>query len=604
MQVNELSQGIHFEGIVSVKRTFLWGERKLVVYSDRLELSQVDRPNGHLTVIRVENLSLAPIINHHASYEFTVFASQGGYLQRVRMRTLQQSGIERVYQAIEKVKGLHVEQQRLSNADLKRARSGKGDKRDAASPITDRPRLDTAGAPHRNTHHTPPSAFDNPHMSVNVFVAGLVLWSVWLAPLLDSWLMTISIVTAVGVCIGFGLNFYKIEVPSIHLILAYTNEPAPLQASRKESSASSLASDAAAFAVLERSRSYIEKKDFHVNSIEELEVRSNSCRSSINEDGYSTPVPGSPEHGGSVNILFSESSKYLSSFASDLDYSTCYSIMFSMGETIIQLLQSQPSSVAPPTGLRLVAPFCVNRKIAIFPDDLECTKNEWSVIRDKGGLKVVTSKLCGAMTRWPVISSTGTIKAPVEAVYRSVSNPEIFKRVDEFGGDMRIVDYVELAAAVRDSPSIVDEVGSPTAASEDAKSVLVPNTCPFLVKYQEMKSVWPVQPRDYLAGQSGFDVSLDERVVGKFLLAKSLDPNPKDPYPTGHEGFVRGSLTASAFLIIENTHNPKHADLWTFLHCDMKGSLSGNGKIADFITQSQMPKFFNKLETVSIEISS
>jgi len=131
--------------------------------------------------------------------------------------------------------------------------------------------------------------------------------------------------------------------------------------------------------------------------------------------------------------------------------------------------------------------------------------------------------------------------------------------------------------------------------------MLQPSSAPLFLKYQEMKSVWPVQPRDYLAGQSGFDVHLADGRKGKMLISKSIDPSPRDPYPAGHEGFVRGSLTASAFLIIENKEDPGHSDVWTFLHCDMKGNLSGNGKIADFITQSQMPKFFAKLESVSVE---
>jgi hypothetical protein len=113
-----------------------------------------------------------------------------------------------------------------------------------------------------------------------------------------------------------------------------------------------------------------------------------------------------------------------------------------------------------------------------------------------------------------------------------------------------------------------------------------------------MKSVWPVQPRDYLAVQSGFNVTTGLR-KGKLLLAKSADPHPKDPYGDGHDGFVRGALTASAFLLLENAEDETATDVWTFLHCDMKGNLSGNGKIAEFITQSQMPKFLAKLETVA-----
>jgi hypothetical protein len=80
-----------------------------------------------------------------------------------------------------------------------------------------------------------------------------------------------------------------------------------------------------------------------------------------------------------------------------------------------------------------------------------------------------------------------------------------------------------------------------------------------------------------------------------------VDPYSGDPFPAGQEGYVRGALTASSFLILENKQNKHYSDVWTFLHCDMKGNLSGNGKIADFITQSQMPKFFEKLESVTIQ---
>jgi hypothetical protein len=219
------------------------------------------------------------------------------------------------------------------------------------------------------------------------------------------------------------------------------------------------------------------------------------------------------------------------------------------------------------------------------------------------------------MSRWPVISSFGTIKADINAVYLAVACPDVYKKVDEFVGDYRIIDYRELVG----SPSETnDGSGLETSSSADgdntsshgstpgkppsgSREMLRAESAPFLTKYQEMKSVWPVQPRDYFAGQTGFDITVADGRRGKFLISKSVDPSPRDPFPSGHDGFVRGCLTASAFMIIENAQDSAHSDVWTFLHCDMKGNLSGNGKIADFITQSQMPKFFTKLETISIE---
>ena len=564
MVAPESSSGVHFEGMVSVKRTFLWAERKLVVFDDRIELSQVEKAHSNKIVILIQNLSLAPIIQHHTAFEFTVFASQRGYMQRVRIRTPRLVDTEHIYDVIEKIKDVYVGQQRSINADIKRTRSSKIMELSAVGECVDQPVL---------------IELDNPRMSVNVILAVLVLLAAWLAPLLNSWLLTISVIVVVGTSFAAVLSFLGIAPPSIQIMLVFTPPIAPPS--------------------MQRSKSYLYSKDFKVRSLDEVEsVHSHSARSSIHEDGYATPAPGSPDRAG-VRVLFSESSKYLSSLAADLDYRTCYSFMLSISETVLLLLHSQPVGIGPPGGLVFVSKA---DRISVVADDLDCTRSEWNVIRNKGGMMVLTSKLATGMTRWPVICSRGTIKASVDSVYTSVSNSEIFRSVDEFGGDYRIVDYIELtASASGEEDDQVFENSSLRSGSDS--TMLVPETCPFLIKYQEMKSVWPVQARDYLVGQCGFAVEAG-RLRGKFLISKSVDPNPKDPFGDCHEGFVRGSLTASCFLILENAENPKHSDVWTFLHCDMKGSLSGNGKIADFITQSQMPKFFQKLESVSISLES
>ena len=291
--------------------------------------------------------------------------------------------------------------------------------------------------------------------------------------------------------------------------------------------------------------------------------------------------------------MFSESSKFLSQFAFVSDYNTCYDIFYHVAECIIQILQTQPHGIGPPKRLCLVTPEGVKTpsKLLVIADDIECVQSEWNVMRNRSGLRVLTTKLSPSMTRWPLLSSVGTIKAGIEAIYRSIARADVFKKVDEFCGDSKVINYVELATEK-----------SSTVFEESGRNILLPSAAPLFIKYQEMKSVWPVQPRDYLAGQTGFDLVVeDDGRRGKFLISKSIDPHPQDPYPAGHEGFVRGALTASAFLIIENADCNQHSDVWTFLHCDMKGSLSGNGKIADFILQNQMPKFFAKLETVAIE---
>jgi hypothetical protein len=247
----------------------------------------------------------------------------------------------------------------------------------------------------------------------------------------------------------------------------------------------------------------------------------------------------------------------------------------------------------------------VAEKITVVPDDLEQTRAEWNLIRNKNSLRVLTSKLSSSMKRWPIISAVTTVNASMENVYRSAADELKMKKIDDFLGIGQVIVYTELLSVATDdgTPSISEarDQGSGDSSEETPiVTLLNPERCPILIKYQQMKSVWPVQPRDYLAIQTGFDVATSDGRKGKFFISKSVDPHPKDPHGDGLDGFIRGSLTASAFLLVENAEKPDCAtDLWSFLHCDMRGNLSGVGKIADFITQSQMPKFISRLEAVS-----
>ena len=557
---------IYYEGVVSVKRTFLWADRKLVIYSDRIELTHVDRPHTRKTVVEAANLTLAPVVRHHSVFEFTIFASQGGYIQRIRVRISDPVELDQVYLFLEKVKNSHVTRQRSFNANLKRSMSMKG-------------HVNFDHPPHTSTSSLFELSPANPHMQINPVFAFLILFSAWIAPALNSWLLTISIVVSLGIAIAILISYYELTPPSIHIVLVW-HQPLGRKNSLADSvhdhppRKSSLASSLAESSPVRRSRSYIERQDFNVHSLDEVEGRSSSGRSSIHEEGS--------------HILLSDSSKYLSRVASDLDYHTAYCVMRAAASAILTLLETQPEGLGPPANLLFLVPPKTESGeafIPVVPDNLDCTRDEWAVIRNKNGIRILTSKLGPTMTRWPVVSAAGVVRASVDTVYRCVSTPEIFSNVDEFGGEFSVVDYAELAEAGGDHEALLD-----------------PLTAPFMIKYQEMKSVWPVQPRDYLAGLSGFAVHDGQGRKGKMLLSKSLDPHPKDPFIQGHEGFVRGSLTGSAFLILKNETNGDYSDVWTFLHCDMKGNLSGNGKIADFITQNQMPKFFAKLESVCAEM--
>jgi len=650
----ESDKTIQYDGLVSIKKTFLWAERRMLVYGDRLEFLQFDRPQGAKIVISVSHISLSPIIRHHGSFEFTIFANEAGYLQRIRLRTPHLTETERLHALVTRVMNAYGPKSRMRP------------KIKLQTGIADAPQLNMAsdGSPTSSLEYPSSSIMgpfngmsglptylpanlshmyssDNPHLSMNIIVVGVVLISAAIAQQVNSWFLTTTIAILLGACVAFLLSFYSIDPPYIHVMISFSPsqyaQPVPITPSRPKqsetrfgfrrpdaaaprddsvSSASSVATPlptASDYTQPRRSNSYVQQpKNFHVN-LDEVEAQSNSGRSSINEQDES----GGRAPPGESPILFSESSKYVSQFAAIQEYKTCYSIFYSMAESIIQILATQPKHIGPPLGIRVVVPRGVElvKKVNILPDDIECIRNEWNLILNKGGLKVLTTKLSASMSRWPVISSVGTIKADVNAVYLAVACPDIYKKVDEFVGDYRIMEYEELVGSPGETN---DGSGLETSSAEEAENNSISNTsldrpskssrdmlrsetAPFLTKYQEMKSVWPVQPRDYVAGQSGFDLTLSDGRRGKLLISKSVDPSPRDPFPTGHEGFVRGSLTASAFMIIENADDSKHSDVWTFLHCDMKGNLSGNGKIADFITQSQMPKFFAKLETISIE---
>ena len=209
---------------------------------------------------------------------------------------------------------------------------------------------------------------DNPHLSFNLLIAALMVIATVIAPILDSWVQTIGTVLLIGSVIGVTLNFFSINSPSLHFIITFTPSqyhlapfPSAGMAGREPHHGPSSTDPSGEYHPPQRSRSYIENSNFQV-TLEEVEANSNSWRSSINELGYSTPVPGSPEQplrtsaDGTISVLFSESSKFISHYAACLDYQTCYSILFSLSESIIRLLRSQPESVCPPSGITLVSP--------------------------------------------------------------------------------------------------------------------------------------------------------------------------------------------------------------------------------------------------------
>ena len=570
---------IHFDGTVSMKRTFLWSDRRLVVFSDRIEYSQPERPNLPKAAVKMNNITLSPIVRHHGHFEFTMFSSELGYLQRVRIRAHELAETERIHSIIQRVRMLSSSPtQPPSRYRLERQKS------EAKSFVRGSlPNSRDEVATGVDSSHYLMFPQTSPHVTLNIVIVFLVGLTTVIAPILNSLVLTMTIVLTMTLVAALVLNYYSIDIPSLHLII--TTSP----------------------------HFYQSPKPVSFPEVDDEQEETGSRSSSINELGYSTPIPGSPENrvrsssSAEISVLLSESSKFMSSFASMGDYRMCYSILWSMGETVIALLKNQPGTSGPPSDVHLVAPpgLNIDYTVKIVPDDAEFTKSEWTTIRNKGGLSVLTSKLSSSQTRWPVISAVSTVHAKLDDVYKAISVPEVFKKVDEFAGGYRIIEYTELAST-GGTEEISASTSSPSAKSKESTDeeitvdLLRPETAPLLFKYQEMKSVWPVQPRDYFAINSGFLVATDDGRRGKFYIAKSSDPHPKDPFSTGHEGYVRGSLTASCFLLLQNASNPETStDVWTFLHCDMKGNLSGNGKIADFITQSQMPKFFARLETVS-----
>ena len=618
---------IHFQGLISVKKTFLWADRQLVLFGDRIEVSIPDRLSSKIALDLVD-ISVSPIIRHHGSFEFTVFTSGAGYFHRLRLRMPQLLDCERLHGLILKVKGVYVEETRndrplgrplrlvkKSRASLATSDSvalegspGYANRSSGASPRRLLTRKGSVGYPCQMFHVY---SADNPHFSINLAVALLITLAALIAPLVRSFTTTMAVTVFAGLGLAFVINTYSIEVPHLHFIVtltpsahrrlpetAITDGFPDVSEQRRDSLVSSTMSVETRRPV--GSGSYIESPGLKLN-LDELEVQSVASVGEIER-----PVIANSD--GKIEVLFSKSSKFLSQFASKKQYLVCYSVMHSAAELVVKLLQSQPAGIAPPQGISLLVPGAVKLDLQamVVADDAAHTESQWSVIRSKNGLKVLTSKLGPSLARWPVISSVGTVKSDIASVYKTVAVPEVFKKVDEFAGDYRLVEYVEVAS-VTPSKGFSSERASSGSESSLASldKFLSPETAPVLIKYQEMKSVWPVKPRDYLAGQTGFDVVLegDSTRRGKLLIAKSVDPCYNDPFPAGHDGFVRGGLTASVFLILQNEADPKHSDVWTFLHCDLKGNLSGNGKIADFITQSQMPKFFAKLEAVASAVA-
>jgi hypothetical protein len=424
------------------------------------------------------------------------------------------------------------------------------------------------------------SGRNRPNFSVNVIMAGMVLVAAALAPILDSWLATIATTVSLGGAVSMLLSFYDIDVPWVHVVIT-TSSMLPVST----------------FPSRAPSYHYPDMDAVSVVSEKDEPEETESQKSSIHEPGYNVARDGVLKD-STFCVLFSESSRVLSEYAGTGDFTTCYLLMKAVSESIVQIWHSLPTAIGPPSDMVFLTPSGIDlssslsQKIVILPDDMECIRSGWNLLRGKSSgdtLKVLATKLSHSITKWPVVCSIGLIKAPVNAVYKSLSRANYYNQVDEFSGEYRPVEYVEL------SPG---EGGRTTGSP----GTLVPASAPLFIKYHEMKSVWPVQPRDYLAAQTGFDIAVDSGSrVGKMMITKSVDPYSGDPFPAGQEGYVRGALTASSFLILENKQNKHYSDVWTFLHCDMKGNLSGNGKIADFITQSQMPKFFEKLESVTIQ---
>lgn len=583
-----------FEGNVGLKTAFMWGERCLGVCDDRVELSLPDRPAGQRSIFKLEHVTLSPIIRHHRHYEFTLFSGETGVLRRYRLRTSELHRTEYIHSLIQRVKmfgGASVRGSKdfrpSGSQPLLRETSLRGSHRQTVrsiSPDVMLSRAKTRVAERENPQY-PSFLNDFPHVTLNLLVVMIVLVTILVAPVFNSILITLTFVLGLALGVAVVLNHYSIDIPLVHVLV--TISPMTYESNR----------------LLREQTSFESTVDESIEGspIEDREERG-SRSSSINELGYSTPTPGSPEHQHSMmfvdhrmSVLFSESSKFLSSSAASEDYNQCYSTLWSVSEAVLRLLATQPREIGPGCEVRLTLPsgMELQDKVLIVPDDIEHTKAEWNVIRNKNGLRVLTSKLSSTMKKWPIISAVSTLDANFEDIYRAVSVTELMKKADEFLGDSQVVAYKQLIAT-----STTDE----TTSDEELKSEseLDPHCCPILIKHQQMKSVWPVQPRDYLAIQTGFSVSTNDGRRGKFLISKSVDPHPQDPYPEGKEGFVRGALTASAFLLIQNKHQPDSAtDIWTFLHCDMRGNLSGVGKIADFITQSQMPKFLAKLEAAA-----
>ena len=87
---------IHFQGLISVKKTFLWADRQFVLFGNRIEVSIPERQSSKISLDLID-ISVSPIIRHHGSFEFTVFASGAGYFHRLRLRMPQLLDSERLH---------------------------------------------------------------------------------------------------------------------------------------------------------------------------------------------------------------------------------------------------------------------------------------------------------------------------------------------------------------------------------------------------------------------------------------------------------------------------------------------------------------------------
>ena len=177
---------VYFEGRVSVKRTFLWVERWIVIFGDRIEYHQPDRPHLPRAVMNVENVLVSGIIRRHGSFEFTITSGKARFSQRLRLRMPHLVEAERLHSIISDL-----------SRDLKPSneKTCEGDRvQDLRTNRLADSLEDGVGSLQR---------MGNPHFSINILAAILVVFATLIAPVLNSLLLTGSAALFLGV-VGAG----------------------------------------------------------------------------------------------------------------------------------------------------------------------------------------------------------------------------------------------------------------------------------------------------------------------------------------------------------------------------------------------------------------